>query len=260
MQLGRLLVASRLPDKTAQNISGAVKLSTSLGGVDMSASYAYVFDDFGVPRTVNIGIELERLNYVNVDVLQEYPRQHVFGFDFTTNIPKLDIGFWGEFAYFIPEPFETDYYISVSSERYPWLGNLLEETPLGGQGLRIATENVLEDHFIKATAGIDYTFPGSWYVNLQYVRGLPNANQAALVHDFVWGGVDKPFLHDVFKARFFFGYDFNDGSAVAYPSLYWWPMDSLELHFGTFFVFGELDTQLGAFGDSFVFLRARLTF
>ena len=80
------------------------------------------------------------------------------------------------------------------------------------------------------------------------------------MHDFVWGGLDKPFYHDVFKARFFFGYDFNDGSAVAYPSLYWWPMDSLELHVGAFFVFGPLDTQLGAFGDSFVFLRGRLTF
>ncbi len=90
---------------------------------------------------------------------------------------------------------------------------------------------------------------------------LANAtNTAALVHDFIWGGLDKPFLHDVFKARFFFGYDFTDGSAVAYPSMYWWPMDSLELHAGVFFVFGELDTQLGGFGDSFVFFRGRLTF
>jgi len=70
----------------------------------------------------------------------------------------------------------------------------------------------------------------------------------------------KPFLHDTFKARVFFGYDFNDGSAVLYPQLFWYPMDNLELHFGPFFVFGALDTSLGAFGDSFVFLRARLSF
>jgi hypothetical protein len=260
MEIGSLHVVSRLPDKSAQNISAAVKVAAKVKGVDLSASYAYVFDDFGVPRQVDMQILLERLNAVNVTTVLEYPRQHVFGFDFTTAIPGLDVGVWGEFAYFISEPFPTDYYISVGTDRYPWLSNIIAQTPLTGQGFRIATEHPLEKDFIKATAGCDYTFPGSYYVNFQYVRGLPNGNTSTSIHDFVWGGLDKPFYHDVFKARFFFGYDFNDGSAVAYPSLYWWPMDALELHVGTFFVFGPLDTQLGAFGDSFVFLRGRLTF
>ena len=260
MELGELLIRSRLPTKSARNISAAVKVASNLRGVDFSVSYAYVHDDFGVPRQVNMSIPLEQLNVVNVVTLLEYPRQHVFGFDFTTSIPKLDVGFWGELAYFISEPFPTEYYISVGTEKYRWLGEVIDLTPLAGQGIRIATDHPLEKDFIKAVAGLDYTFPGAYYVNVQYVRGLPNANTAATVHDFVWGGVDKPFYHDVFKARFFFGYDFNDGSAVAYPSLYWWPMDALELHVGTFFVFGQLNTQLGAFGDSFAFLRGRYTF
>lgn len=260
MELGDLRIRSRLPTKSARNISAAVKVASNLRGVDFSVSYAYVHDDFGVPRQVNMNIQLERLNAVNVVTILEYPRQHVFGFDFATNIPKLDTGFWGEFAYFISEPFPTEYHISVGSERHPLLDRIIERTPLAEQGIRIATDHPLKKDYIKAVAGMDYTFPGAYYVNVQYVRGLPNANTAAAVHDYVWGGVDKPFYYDVFKARFFFGYDFNDGSAVAYPSLYWWPMDSLELHAGVFFVFGALDTQLGAFGDSFAFLRGRLTF
>jgi len=260
MELGDLVILSRLPPASAENISAAAKVAAKVKGVDFSVSYAYVFDDFGVPSRVDMNIQVERLNAVNVVTLLDYPRQHVFGFDFATSIPKLDVGLWGEFAYFISEPFPTEYYLSVGTQKYPWLSNIIGLTPLAGQGIRIATDFPLEKDFIKAVAGADYTFPGAYYVNVQYVRGLPNANTADLVHDFVWGGVDKPFYHDVFKARFFFGYDFNDGSAVAYPSLYWWPMDSLELHVGAFFVFGPLDTQLGAFGDSFVFLRGRLTF
>jgi len=260
MELGRLDIVAKLPSKSAQNISAAVKVASNIKGVDFSVSYAYVFDDFGVPRRVDMNIQLEQLNSVNVTTVMEFPRQHVFGFDFVTNIPKLDVGFWGEFAYFISEPFPTEYYINIGTERYPWLSNIIDLTPLSGEGIRLATDHPLDKDFIKAVVGMDYTFPGSYYINVQYVRGLPNQNTADGIHNYVWGGIDKPFFHDVIKARIFTGYDFNDQSAVLFPSLYWWPMDALELHLGTFFVFGELDTSLGAFGNSFVFLRGRLTF
>jgi len=42
--------------------------------------------------------------------------------------------------------------------------------------------------------------------------------------------------------------------------VFFYPLDSVELHAGAFLVFGEVDTKFGAFGDDLAFLRAKVSF
>jgi len=263
-KLGTVEVESKLPDRSVKNMNAAIKVSGNAGPVDLSASYAYVRDDFGVPRKItmyaepfNAGTTLI-LDKVDLHVLQEYPRTQVIGADFSASIPVLDIGVWGEGGYFIPVPFTTEYFLDTGEKTNALLDALTDESI--PDGLVIARDEPLEDHYIKATAGFDYTFPGAIYMNVQYVRGLPSDNTAELVSDYIFGGIDKPFLHDSIKTRLFSGVCIEDDSWILFPEVTFLPMGSLELKLGALFVFGELDTKFGAFGDDVAFFKAQVDF
>lgn len=263
-KLGTVEVESKLPDRSAKNMNAAIKVSGNAGPVDLSASYAYVRDDFGVPRKVtmfaepfNAGTTLI-LDRVDLHVLQEFPRTQVIGADFSASIPKIDIGVWGEAGYFIPVPFKTEYFLDTGTKTNAILDALTDKSI--PDGLIIAEDEPLKDHYIKATAGFDYTFPGAIYMNVQYVRGLPSDNTAELVDDYIFGGIDKPFYHDTIKPRIFSGVCIQDESWILFPEIAFLPMGSLELKLGALFVFGELDTKFGAFGDDVAFFRAKVDF
>ena len=262
-KLGHVQVVSQLPDRTAANASAAFKVEGTMGSVDLSASYAYIRDDFGVPRRVTMAVEPYPrpgviLDEVDLHVLQKFPRLQVIGADFAANIPVIEIGFWGEAAYFIPEPFETEYFLDAG-DRFNTLLSALANRDLE-KGMVIGHDNPLENPYFKGVTGVDYTFPGAYYVNAQYIRGLPTDNTADLIDDYVFAGVDKPFLHDTIKPRIFSGMCLQDESWVLYPQIFFYPMDSVEFHLGAFLVFGEVDTKFGAFGDDLVFLRTKVSF
>jgi hypothetical protein len=263
-ELDSMTVASTLPDKTPENVSAAIKVAATFPAIDFSASYAYVFDDFGVPRRIQMTAvpfdsgTTQILDTVDVEVEQQFPRTQVIGADFTTSIPVVDVGFWGEAGYFIPVPFKTEYFLDTGDTTNRLLTVLSEKA--GKEGLVIGTEEPLEDPYIKAVAGMDYTFPGAWYLNLQYVRGLPNDNTAELVEDYFVAGIEKPFLHDSIKLRFFAGHCFGDDSGFLFPEIYFYPLDSLEFELGVYIVAGDVDTKFGASGDDLALLKATVKF
>ena len=263
-ELGKVNINSRVPDKTASNVSAAFKIAGTIGQVDLSASYAYVFDDFPAPREIAMTVApftsgtTQIIDIVDLEVKQEYMRTHVIGADFSSSIPVLDIGFWGEVAYIIPEPFETKYFLDMGHSTNALLSTL-SNTDIT-DGAIIARDDSLGDHYVKAVAGVDYTFPHAVMLLIQYVRGLPSDNTAELVKDYIMGMIDKPFLHDSIKPRLVaFGCP-EDGSWSLYPQIFFFPADSLEFQLGAFFIFGDVDTKIGAFGDDFVMLRAKLSF
>ncbi len=72
--------------------------------------------------------------------------------------------------------------------------------------------------------------------------------------------MDKPLFNDTVKTRVFGGVCLEDESWVLYPQVFFYPADSVEFQLGTFFVFGDVDTKFGAFGDHIAFLRAKAYF
>lgn len=262
--LGDIVVSSRSPRRTTANGSVAFKAAATAGPVDLSASYAYVFDDFGVPRhidmrTVPLSTGIKLIDEVDLEVQQEFPRMHVIGADFAMNVPVIGNGFWGEAAYYIPvDRWNTEYWLDADEDLNSVLGSIAGRDFRGG--MKIAEDEPLDENFVKGVTGVDYTFPGAWYVNAQYIRGLPTDNTAELVDDYAFAGLDKPFFNDTVKPRVFGGACFGDQSWVLYPQIFFYPVDALEFHVGTFFVFGDVDTKFGAFGDHIAFVRAKAYF
>jgi hypothetical protein len=85
---------------------------------------------------------------VDLAVTLEHPRQHVAGFDASGEL--WGIGLWGEAAAFFPV------YTVVTDMRA--IGGALTETAA--------------EPYEKAVVGLEYTFPGDLYVNLQYAHGF----------------------------------------------------------------------------------------
>jgi len=257
--LGDVGVRSIYPQRTLSNTMGAFKIAGSVSGVDMSASYAYVFDDFGVPKTVYMNIDNPlNISKVDVSVDQAFYRMHVIGADMAANVPFLwDLGFWAEAAYFIPEPFKTQYVLDAGDFN-PILEQMVRHSVTNG--LVIGQDEPLNQGYVKAVAGVDYTFPGSWYVNAQYVRGLPNDNTADLMENYAIVVLRKPFLHEVINPQLASLYCFGDQSAMIYPEIKFVPMGSLEFYVGALIIFGELDTKIGAYGNDFAYTKVKVSF
>jgi hypothetical protein len=258
-ELGELSVTSEMVELTPAAMQGAFKIAGTASIVDLSASYAYVWDDFGVPKTITMGVDDPfDVKTIDVAVKQAFPRLHVIGADLAATLPFLwDLGAWAEAAYFIPEPFTTRYLLDAGATN-SILRQLTNQT--GDDPLLIGTDEPLDEHFVKATAGVDYTFPGAWYLNVQYVRGLPNENTNKAVENYVFGGIDKPFLYDSIKTRLFSGVCFGDGSWILFPQVTFVPYNAVEIILGGLVVFGGLETKLGAFGDNIAFVKAKVTF
>jgi hypothetical protein len=254
-----LAIRSVLPDSKPENMQAAFKVAGRAGLVDLSASYQYVIDDFGAPKTIVIGVpDPLNVRQVDVDVTQVFPRLHVIGADMAASLPFLwDIGVWAEGAYFIPQRLTTVFEADAGSfnDAMVMMGGRY-----GQQGVIIGYDHPTDEDYLKATAGFDYTFPGGWYLNAQYVRGLPNDNTRDLVENYAFAGLDKPFFYDALKTRLFGGYCFGDDSWILFPQVTWEPYKSVELVLGGLLVFGGLETKLGAFGDDILFTKAKVSF
>lgn len=263
-ELGDVAVRAKLPQNGPSSAGAGGKIATNVAGVDVSTSYAYVYDDFGVPRRVNLTVDplstgFQFIDSVDLEINNEFYRMHVIGGDFAMNVPGLDTGLWGEGAYFIPaDRFDTDYFLDMGPDVNDILGSIAHRDI--SDGVVISQDHPLDDNYFKCTIGTDYTFPGAWFINAQYIRGLPTDNTAETVSDYIFAGVDKPFVHDQIKVRFFAGYSFVDDSYELLPTVYFFPVDAIELQMGALLVGGDLDTKFGAFGDDIGFFRAKAFF
>jgi hypothetical protein len=257
--LGTFEIESQLPPNTFDNVNVGLKAAATFGALDMSLSYAYARDDFGVPGRVTIMADPVVIgpgpivDDVDVQVDQEFPRLHVLGADFAASIPKLDIGFWGEAGYYIPRERKTRYFVDLSKESSRLLSG-------GESGLAILVEEPLDDNYFKVSAGFDYTFSGALYTNFQYVRGMPADNTKELIADYLTSVVEKPFFHDEFKFRLFLGNCVDDASLIFFPQVFWYPKTWLEFRTGLVVASGDLDTKFGQFGDDISFVDVKITF
>ena len=254
----------RMPKRRFSDGQSALKLGTSLGGVDASISYYNGRHDIPMPLRVDSstkdpveGDPNEAECCYRSDVTLNYPRMQVLGLDFATQLPFLgNMGLWGEGALFFPNAQDLYIEFPIPVDVTPGDGEL---NPV--QSLRGAA--VSGRPYIKATAGFDYTFGKHVYVQAQYLRGFIDEFGADHIGNYVVGGTDLIFFgrHLIFRA---FGVvdiptgPRDNGSYVIYPELILVPpWGSLTFNIGSFFLMGKEDTKFGqpATGSSILFTK-----
>ena len=256
----------RMPKRRFSDGQSAIKLGTSLGGVDASISYYNGRHDIPTPLRVDSttkdpldGPPDEAECCYRSDVVLNYPRMQVLGLDFTTQLPFLNnMGLWGEGALFFPAA--QDLYIE-----FPLA---IDVTPDDG------VENPVQDlrgpaiddrPYIKATAGFDYTFGKHIYVQAQYLRGFIDEFGADHIGNYLVGGTELIFFGRRLLFRAFGVVDFptdpdDNGSYVLYPELVLVPpWGGVTFNMGSFFLIGESDTKFGQPGAGSSIAFAKVT-
>lgn len=260
-----------MPEQKFTNGQFAFKLGSRLGEVDLSASYYYGRHDIPLPveaRTTMVA----PLNqdpppadgvYFISDVRLIYPKMQVIGLDFATQLPFLgNMGIWGEGGLFIPEAQQ----FSIDLPQLP--GGGLDVTPDDGMvnpEPAITGAAVKKQPFIKATAGLDYTFGKHVYVQTQYIRGMINEFGAGHIGNYLLGGTDLIFFGRKLVFRAFGLVDFPSNnpkgkgpSGVIAPALLFAPpWGYINFELGSFALFGENKTFFGqkAAGSSIVYFK-----
>lgn len=266
-----------MPEPILANGQAAAKIGTRVfGELDLSLSYYYGRHD--IPLPVNVESATIRPNdpalyddpdevlvpgccFVS-DAYLVYPRMQVVGFDFSTQLGFLDnTGLWGELGLFIPEPhslrIETPIDVNIAPEGEP-----------AELGREIEGPSIRKTPFVKATAGLDYTFGKHVYVQGQYLRGFTDEFGADHIGNYLVAGTDLIFFGRHFIVRLFGVVDFptdseDEGSYVVFPELLMtppWGYVTFEL--GSFVLIGGKETKFGqpAAGTSIAFLKAVGTF
>ncbi len=262
-----------MPSRRFTSGQSAIKLGTSLGGVDLTLSYYNGRHDIPTPALVRSSRKPADPNCPNTqkectyrsDVTLLYPRMQVLGFDFTTQVPFLrNMGLWGEGALFFPQAQKLDIEFPITYDVTSGPNDDGITNPVKGMSGR----TIRSTPYIKATAGADFTFGKHVYVQAQYLRGFIDEFGADHIRNYLVAGTDLIFFGRHFIFRAFGVVDFptgkgDNGSYVIYPELIVTPpWGSVTLELGSFFLLGKPDTKFGqaASGSSIVFFKVAGTF
>ncbi len=259
------------PKLRFRNSQAAAKIGWSFWEVDMSLSYYYGRHD--IPTPVNVESTQvrptdpaitppeqlhEECCFVS-DAFLVYPRMQVIGYDFAAQLPFLGhMGVWGEMGLFLPErkTLRIEFPVPILID-----GQLQREM----EGVTIR-----KTPFVKATAGLDYTFGKHVYVQAQYLRGFIDDFGAGQIGNYLVAGTDLIFFGRHLIFRFFTVIDFptgrkdflgekDKGSYVFFPEILLVPpWGFLTFELGGFAFLGGERTKFGqkAAGSSIVFLKA----
>jgi len=262
-------VVGRVRQPSSRFTSGqsAFKLGTTLGQVDLSVSYYNGRHDIPTPVDVQSSRKDPREGPIDEaeccyrsDVTLIYPRMQVLGLDFATELPFLgSMGLWGEGALFFPQaqqlriefPIPIDVTTGNNDDGMQNVVRFME-----GRTIRSTP-------YIKATAGVDYTFGKHVYVQAQYLRGFIDEFGADHIGNYLVGGADLIFFGRHFIFRLFGVVDMptgkgDPGSYVIFPELLVVPpWGSVTFELGSFFLLGRPETKFGqrATGSSIAFFK-----
>lgn len=283
------------------NMIPAARVAVDLRGVNFAASYTYGRLYIPVPSSIpisgvsiNTGTENIRISenmgadaLKLIDCLRKergtpcqvnasaenvrlvFPRVHIVGLDFATSLGG--VGFWAEAALFIPEQsvqakFSLPNYLIESMKIIdPTLPNKIA-TPL---------TTFKQEVFFKITAGLDYTFPGGWYFNLQYIYGFFNEQVWDELHHYAILAFRKTFFRDRLLLQLSAGIEIDsqrtqrekqDGNQIGLgfivnPEIHYKPADAATLILGAIVTRGQEGTTLRLFQSlTQVYLHARFNF
>jgi len=264
------------PKATLANSQFGARAKFKTGPVDFSLSYYYGRFGFPVAYTAVADVlspgnapapskfvtavnELDSTKY-NVRYIAEimYPRMQVIGADFAYASENQWVpGFSAEAALVLPE--RVDFGL---------------EAFLDGQSiLRHSNPNVPTTPFVKATAGLDWSYHDWFYINLMYVRGFfDEFNDKYGIHNYLVFATEFKFKQNEVQIRFAGAFDGDDKSAVLYPQLTWVVAPAVELVGGYMHFLGETQPKnsldyagkskfgMKANGRDVAFFRGKVTF
>ena len=261
--------------QAAAKLAGEFKVENDEGdtvwSINTSVSYYYGRLMIPTPNASKLtGLDLrvdKGLTYLDVDVTANliYPRVHVVGFDFSTSIGSVD--FFGEFALFIPVEG-----VNMNIDLGPVAGIAGAFIP-GGKIDPVTTLDA--EPYVKAVVGLEYTFPGGWFFNLQYVYGFFNEVTASALNHYAFLVMRKTFLRDKIILQVTLGGEMDfltDAEQKKYgraqsfaflfnPELVFKPFDSGEIVLGGVIARGQETTTLKIFEDlTQVYARFRMKF
>lgn len=281
----RVLSRVEQPSLSLTNGQAAFKVGTRIGEVDLSASYYYGRHDIPLPTEVK-SRRIAELNqepppedgvYLESDATLVYPRMQVVGLDFTTQLPFLgNMGLWGEAGLFFPETHRMRIELPVPTG--------VDVTPNDGKAnpvKEIEGPTVRKNPYIKATAGLDYTFGKHVYVQAQYLRGFIDEFGSDHIGNYLVGGTELVFFGRHLIFRLFGVVDFptnnpkgEGASGVVAPALLLTPpWGYVNFEIGSFALLSQMKentigelrksrTKFGqeATGSSIVYIKAIGTF
>jgi len=239
-----------MPKLTWANTQVGVRSLFHLGPVDTALTYYR--GRFGYPQPVAINAT----DPSNIEATLYYPRFQMVGLDANASFEELwDIGWFAEVAVFFPEE------VIFAMQLPP---GLLEKDVF-------ASKNI-DDPFVKASAGFDYTFNQYVFVNFQYVYGFFDEFGDILgLRHYIVPNIDFHALDGNFLIRLSTMLCVSDLSANFCPLVSYIPAEGVELTVGATVFLGETKQhdpykyrsydKFGelAVGRSVAYLRAKIS-
>ncbi len=275
------------PEFSVENMQAAARLLFDFEGINFSASYYFGRVYIPVPSRIPVtdtGLkDLKQflrcykktpvqegceLNPTAKDVELIFPRIHVAGLDFATSL--FGIGLWAEAALFIPVEAVKPKITAVD----PISKKVIDKNPLTNKPLSVVTSFKKEPYF-KLTAGLDYTFKGGWYINLQYLYGFFNEQTWDTLHHYWFLVFRKPFFGEKLLIQLTGGFELDatatsgekgDGSKaglgfLVQGEIQYHPLETGELTLGWVVSRGDRGTTFRMFqGLAQLYFRFKLEF
>lgn len=230
-------------DDPGANATAGLRLQLHLLGWDVALSYAFARED--VPVVTRL--VLAGPSDLQVDL--SYPRFHLTGLDVAGEL--FGLGVWAELAAFWPQS-----------------GNVVDLDEVDVSALAAGEPAGQKARpYLKAVAGLDYTFAGGLYANLQYAYGMPFETVAGSQEHYLLLGVEWRLLHDRLKlGPLGLALEAEDPADFAgtwgvllNPELSLYPADNVELTAGARWLAGQEGTRFGQ-EEGEVYLRGRFSF
>ncbi|HED07719.1 MAG TPA: hypothetical protein ENI57_06365 [Ignavibacteria bacterium] len=226
-----------LPANRLSNSMFAFKISSNFAGWDYSFSYFNGYDDIPI---------LTSLYYNSNPGKAElsFPKIQVIGADFSTEISG--IGFWGEGALTIPNKIIA---------------------PILANGVYYQKVALDDKPYFKFTLGSDYTFPGGYYLNAQWMHGF-FTERGNTLNDYFFVRLEKTLFNEQLKIAFGSALEVDKWGNVSenygygfFPELTYQGIDNLEMSIGTFLVGGKPASLLGSWKNAKqAYLRVKVSF
>lgn len=185
-----------LPEFRAKNLIYGIRFKYSGERFDSSISYYHGYSQ--IPVVKDIKIETGGFALKTITPVLSYVEEDVIGLDFAVN--AFDVGLFGEFACIFPEAIEPTYFVN---------GNELNKENKRAFGIPEGTLSVEDSPFLKFSVGMDYTFKGGYYINLQYVRGFFNELSLSALNNYIFAYMRKEFFDSSLQIQPAVGFEFD---------------------------------------------------
>lgn len=218
-----------------------LRVTRPIGQFDVSVCYADTRESVPVLKDLDVK-SFDPVGYTaSVDADIYFPKKKVYGLDFTGQLPMASSpGLWFEAAWTVPEP-------SIRSVTLT--------------GAKLSEEVILDEPYLKYTAGADYTFRSGYLLTGQLVRGFVDENEKPLLDTYIVAGFEKSFFTDALRVRLFENYDVSDGGFLVTPDLNWFATDHVEVGLGGIYYGGKADSKLAKMPSGHqLYLRMRYAF